>query len=122
MERELRTRLIRGGLIYAVLFASLFILHIIFAANNYNFAFQIIAALITILTFIVGISIIYFGNIKSQKAKANRIGGIISIFLACGLGWAYADMMIHWSIILWPLGTLFCHWIVERMFLDNTMI
>ena len=40
MERGLRSQLIRGGSIYAVLFASLFILHIIFAANDYDLAFK----------------------------------------------------------------------------------
>ena len=119
MERGLRSQLIRGGSIYAVLFASLFILHIIFAANDYDLGFKIIAASITILTFIVGVSIIYFGNIKSQKVEANRFGGIISIFLACGLGWAYAGMKMHWSIIFWPFGTVFCHWIMERLYLSE---
>ena len=117
MERELRTQLIRGCLIYATLFASLFISHIIFAANSYELAFKIVAGLITILTFIVGISLIYFGKINSQRVKINRIGGTISIFLACGLGWAYAGMRMHWNIILWPIATIFSHWIIERMFL-----
>jgi hypothetical protein len=117
MERELRTQLIRGCLIYATLFVSLFISHIIFAANNYDLAFKIVAGLITILTFIVGISLIYFGKINSQRVKINRIGGAISIFLACGLGWAYAGMRMHWNILLWPIATIFSHWIIERMFL-----
>lgn len=117
MGRELRAQLIRGCLIYATLFASLFILHIFFAANNYDFAFKIVAGSITILTFMVGISLIYFGKINSQRVKINRIGGAISIFLACGLGWAYAGMAMHWNIILWPIGTIFSHWIIERMYL-----
>jgi hypothetical protein len=80
-------------------------------------AFKIVAGLITILTFIVGISLIYFGKINSQRVKINRIGGTISIFLACGLGWAYAGMRMHWNILLWPIATIFSHWIIERMFL-----
>ena len=117
MEREIRRQLFKGGFIYAIIFASLFVLHIIFAAKNFKTWFKIVAATITALTFFVGMTIIYFGKIKTQRVKINRIGGIISIFLACGLGWAYAGMMMHWSIVLWPFSTVFCHWIVERLLL-----
>ena len=117
MERDIRRQLFKGGFIYAIIFASLFVLHIIFAAKNFKTWFKIVAATITALTFFVGITIIYFGKIKTQRVKINRIGGIISIFLACGLGWAYAGMMMHWSIVLWPFSTVFCHLIVERLLL-----
>lgn len=119
MEGEIKRQLLKGCIIYAVLFSLSFILHIIFASKNFDIAFQIIAALITFMTFFVGILIIYFGKIKSNRVKINRFGALISIFLAFGLGWAYAGMMMHWSIILWPFGTVFCHLIVELVFLDE---
>ena len=39
----------RGLTIYALLFSLLFILHIIFAANNQNALFQIVALVITVM-------------------------------------------------------------------------
>ena len=117
MEREIKRQVVKGSIAYAALFSLSFILHIVFAAKDYDIGFQIIASLITFMTFFVGSLIIYFGRINSQRVKVNRFGALISIFLACGLGWAYAGMTMHWSIILWPFGTVFCHLIIERVFL-----
>jgi len=119
MEREIKRQVLKGSIAYAVLFSLSFILHIIFAAKDFDIGFQIIAALITVMTFFVGSLIIYFGKIKSQRVNINRFAAVISIFLACGLGWAYAGMMMHWSIILWPFSTVFCHLIVEIFFLGE---
>ena len=119
MEREIKRQVLKGSIAYAALFSLSFILHIIFAAKDFDIGFQIIAALITVMTFFVGSLIIYFGKIKSQRVNINRFAAVISIFLACGLGWAYAGMMMHWSIILWPFGTVFCHLIVEIFFLGE---
>ena len=116
MEQGLKSQFLRGTFSYAILFASLFILHIIFASKDFDIAFQIVAISITILTFFVGTSIIYFGKIGSQRVEINRLGGMISIILGFGLGWAYAGMKWHWSILLWPICTALCHWIMERMF------
>jgi len=117
MEREIKGQVLKGSIAYAALFSLSFILHIIFAVKDFDIGFQIIAALITFMTFFVGSLIIYFGKIKSHRVKINRFSAFISIFLACGLGWAYAGMMMHWSILLWPIGTVFSHLIIERVFL-----
>ncbi len=119
MERHIRGQVIKGSIAYAALFSLSFILHIIFAAKDFDIGFQIIAGLITFMTFFVGILIIYFGKIKSHRVKVNRFAAFISIFLAFGLGWAYAGMMMHWSIILWPFGTVSSHMIVEKFFLEE---
>ena len=119
MEREIRKQVLKGSITYGALFSLSFILHIIFAAKDFDIGFQIIAALITFMTFFIGSLIIYFGKIKYHRVKINRFAALLSIFLACGLGWAYAGMMMHWSIILWPFGTVFCHLIVELVFLDE---
>ena len=122
MEQDIKSQFVRGTLTYVVLFVSLFLLHIIFASKNFDIAFKIVAISITVLTFFVGTSIIYFGKINSQRVEINRIGGAISIFLGFGLGWAYAGMQWHWSILFWPFSTVFCHWVVEFFSLKNTMI
>ena len=82
MEREIKRQVVKGSIAYAALFSLSFILHIVFAAKDYDIGFQIIAALITFMTFFVGSLIIYFGRINSQRVKVNRFGALISIFLA----------------------------------------
>ena len=119
MERHIRRQVIKGSIAYGALFSLSFILHIIFAAKDFHIGFQIIAALITFMNFFGGILIIYFVKIKSYRVNVNRFAAFISVFLALGLGWAYAGMMMHWSIILWPFGTVLSHMIVEKFVLDE---
>ena len=86
----------RGILISASLFASLFLTHILLAANGYTALFKIVAIVITIQLIAVGPTIILFGQIDNLKVKkvALKIGLVIAIPLNIGLGWAYAGMTI----------------------------
>ena len=86
----------RGILISASLFASLFLTHILLAANGYMALFKIVAIVITIQLIAVGPTIILFGQIDNLKVKivALKIGLVIAIPLNIGLGWAYAGMTI----------------------------
>jgi uncharacterized membrane protein len=85
--------LFRGICISSTLYGVLFLLHILAAAQDWDTVFKIIAALITLMTFTVGPSIIVLGKIKNRKEKiqANTIGHSIGLILAIGLAWAYAD-------------------------------
>jgi hypothetical protein len=85
--------LFRGICISSTLYAGLFFVHIIAAAQDWDTVFKIIAALITLMTFTVGPSIIVLGRIQSreEKIQANTIGHSIGLILAIGLAWAYAD-------------------------------
>ena len=92
----------RGILLSASLFVSLFLIHIVLAANGYMTLFKIVAILITIHAIAVGPTIVIFGQINDVQTKtiALKIGLIIAIPLKIGLGWAYAGMMfsITWMV------------------------
>tara|TARA_A100000164_G_scaffold87638_1_gene75391 strand:- start:5285 stop:5656 length:372 start_codon:yes stop_codon:yes gene_type:complete len=117
MRGILTIQLLKGSLVYFLLYALLFALHIVFAANDYEILFRLVAITITIITFFVGIMIIYFGNILSNRVTVNRYSCGISILLSIGLGWAYSEMSWALQIIYWPLVAIFCHLLVERFWL-----
>ena len=107
----------RGLLLSASLFASLFLIHILLAANGYMTLFKIVAILITIHLIAVGPTIILFGQIDNLKTKivALKIGLIIAIPLNIGLGWAYAGMAISIAwMALFPVLTTVLHLISIR--------
>jgi hypothetical protein len=107
----------RGILLSASLFASLFLIHILLAANDYMTLFKIVAILITIHLIAVGPTIIFFGQIDNLKTKivALKIGLIIAIPLNIGLGWAYAGMTISIAwMALFPVLTTVLHLISIR--------
>ena len=87
------SNLFRGICIAATLYAALFFAHIIVAVQGWEMVFRFIAALITLMTFIVGPSIIVLGRVQSleQKIQANAVGHSIGLVLSIGLAWAYAD-------------------------------
>jgi len=85
--------LFRATCITATVYAVLFLAHIVAAAKDMDLAFRTVAALITILTFSVGICIRCIGRIKGKDAqlRANTIGLCFALPLAIGLAWAYAE-------------------------------
>lgn len=87
------SNLFRGICIAATLYAALFFAHIIVAVQGWEMVFRFIAALITLMTFTVGPSIIVLGRVQSleQKIQANAIGHSVGLILSIGLAWAYAD-------------------------------
>ena len=87
------TPIFRGVCISATLYAVLFLGHIIAAVQEFDTVFQTIAVLISLMTFLIGPSIVLFGHITEfqQKIRANLLGFPISIALAIGLSWAYED-------------------------------
>ena len=76
-----------------MLYLALFLAHIVAAARDWDTVFKVIAALITVMTFAVGPSIIAFGRIKvhEEKIQANTVGFAVGLVLSSGLAWAYAD-------------------------------
>lgn len=83
----------RGVCISATLYAVLFLGHIIAAVQEFDTVFQTIAVSISLMTFLIGPSIVLFGQITEfqQKIRANSLGFPISVALAIGLAWAYED-------------------------------
>ena len=107
----------RGILISASLFASLFLTHILLAANGYMALFKIVAIVITIQLIAVGPTIILFGQIDNLKVKifALKIGLVIAIPLNIGLGWAYAGMTVSIAwMAAFPALTTVIHLIAIR--------
>ena len=94
-------------LIYSTVFVVLFVSHIIAAANDLALIFQIIALLITIQTMFAGYILhLLKGNIRHARAPV--------IALSAGLGWAYADMSVHWSIAVWVTSAILIHILTEK--------
>ena len=71
----------RGVCISATLYAVLFLGHIIAAVQEYDTVFQTIAVSISLMTFLIGPSIVLFGQITEfqQKIRANLLGFPISV-------------------------------------------
>ena len=108
---------LRGILLSAILFASLFITHIVLAANGYSTLFKIVAIIITIHAIAVGPTIIILGQISDVETKivALKIGLIIAIPLNISLGWAYAGMTISIAwMVAFPVLTTVLHLIAIR--------
>ena len=78
------SNLFRGICIAATLYAALFFAHIIVAVQGWKMVFRFIAALITLMTFTVGPSIMVLGRVQSleQKIQANAVGHSIGLVLA----------------------------------------
>jgi len=111
----------RGIVLSALVYVLLFIGHIVAAANDFDTLFRTLAILITIQTFLVGPSIILFEK-SCDYHSAMRTGMIISIPLALGLGWAYAGMGLHWTMLPWPIGSVILHLLIERRLKYNSLV
>jgi len=101
--------------LYAVLFAG----HIFTAAQNYERAFQVVAGLITVMTFSVAIWIQIIGkfSVIEQKIRANTTGFIFGLPLSVGLSWAYSEQSFDvWTTILFLVLTTLTH-AVHRIFI-----
>ena len=79
---------------YTVVFVTLFIAHIIAAANDFDTIFKVIAAMITIQTLFAGLILHWLGG-KCSHARYPVIA------LGAGLGWAYAGMQLSMTILIW---------------------
>lgn len=110
MERE-NLRIMRGVVISAGVFALLFLLHIVAAANDMDAFFRIIAILITAQILFCGFSIQILSGLNelADKKAMNRIGLLISIPLSIGLGRAYAGMEFDVTVLFWVFATLILH-------------
>jgi len=81
-------------LTYAGVFVTLFVAHIIAAANDFDLIFRLIAAMITIQTLFAGLILHWIGG-NSIHARYPVIA------LGAGLGWAYAGMQSSWTVLIW---------------------
>ena len=86
---------------------TLFIAHIIAAANDLDLLFRIIASIITIQTMFAGL-VLHFLKGNARHARYPVVA------LSAGLGWAYAGMTLHWMILLWVIGAILLQYGTEK--------
>ncbi len=86
---------------------TLFIAHIVAAANDFDLLFRIIASIITIQTMFAGL-VLHFLNGDARHARYPVVA------LSAGLGWAYAEMTLNWTILLWVIGAILLQYATEK--------
>jgi hypothetical protein len=110
----------RGLTIYALLFSVLFVLHIVFAAHNQNVLFQIVAVVITAMSFFCGPICVFLEGKKELYRYVFQFGMIASVPICVGLGWAYNDMSFGSKMVIFPLFSLFIHYIIRLSPIGHT--
>ena len=86
---------------------TLFIAHIIAAANDLDLLFRIIASIITIQTMFAGL-VLHFLKGDARHARYPVVS------LSAGLGWAYAGMALDWMILAWVIGAILLQYGTEK--------
>ena len=86
---------------------TLFISHIVAAANDLDLLFRIIASIITIQTMFAGL-VLHFLKGDGRHARYPVVA------LSAGLGWAYAGMTLDWMISLWVIGAILLQYGIEK--------
>ena len=92
-----------------MLFTLLFVLHIIFAANDQNVLFQIVAVAITAMSFFCGLICVFLETKNELYGYVFKFGMIASVPICVGLGWAYNDMSTGIELIIFPMVSLLIH-------------
>ena len=103
----------RGVLLYAVIFCTLFVGHIIAAARDFDILFRIIATLITFFTMFVGL-VTHLLCILFKENHGFVVGRYASVPLSAALGWAYAGMELSLLILIWVIVSILIQFITER--------
>jgi len=82
--------------IYAGLYLGLFVLHIVFAANDLDILFQIVAFILVAMTFLCGPALWSIHSIlDSHQMNSAVYGYLVSLPLSIGIAYAYTDMHLE---------------------------
>ncbi len=81
-------------LVFSSTYVLLFVLHIVFAANDMEHLFRIVATLLVAMTFFCAP---FLWLIDSTMKQSLRIGYIASVPLSIGIAYAYTDMEFQLS-------------------------
>ena len=101
-----------------IAFSLDFILHIIFAANDWDLAFQIVAFEIAIIVHFFGPLALLCGGpigIDTQK-QVMKYGFIIGSVLTMGYWWAVNGMVFDWWIIATPTLCWLAHFSLKSRY------
>jgi peptidoglycan/LPS O-acetylase OafA/YrhL len=101
----------------AVVYTTLFAAHIVAAANDWTWLFRVIATSLTCMTFLLGGCLAWMlknENLEIRK-RGHSIGAWISIPLAIGLAYAYAEQSFDITLsAAFVALTLMSHALTER--------
>ena len=79
--------------IYAGLYLGLFVLHVVFAANDLDILFRIVAFILVAMTFLCGPALWSIHSIlDSHQMNSAVYGYLVSLPLSIGIAYAYTDM------------------------------
>ena len=99
---------------FCVLFSILFVLHIVFAANDNHLMFRSVAIIITVIVFLCGPICVFFESSKDRYKFSFNAGMTLSSLLSVGLGWAYNDMSMDFVMIIFPILSVLIHYIIKQ--------
>ena len=111
---------LQGIFIYGAIFSLLFVLHIVFAANDLDFLFRLVAIMLSGMIFFCGPCLVFLEKSKVRYSLVYNIGIIVSCPLSIGLGWAYGGMSTSVYIGLFPLVTLIIHYLIRKSYIGHT--
>ena len=108
----------RGALLGNItVFALLFGLHIVFASQDMDVAFSIVAVFISLQVVLFGPLTVVLERApqRQQRRKSNRVGFLVALPLSFGLAWAYGGMSWLVPVVLVVLSaTVFLHAGLDR--------
>ncbi len=83
----------RSLVIFSGSYTLLFTLHIVFAANDWDMLFRIVAFILITMTFLCG-PILWFidKRLNHEEMNSIKIGYFVSLPLAIGIAYAYTGM------------------------------
>tara|TARA_B100000989_G_scaffold138076_2_gene102638 strand:- start:1125 stop:1484 length:360 start_codon:yes stop_codon:yes gene_type:complete len=94
-------------LTFTGIYLTLFFSHILSGSNGYDMLFNAIVVAITTQTMFAGFFLYLLGG-DPRHARFPLLG------LSAGLGWAYADMNIEFSILIWVVIAIFFQILTEK--------
>ena len=110
----------KGVLLYAAIYCTLFIGHIIAAARELDILFRVIATLATLMTMVVGLSTHLLCNLF-KEGNGIVVGRYACVPLSAGLGWAYAGMEYSSLILIWVILAIIIQLLTERGLINYIM-
>ena len=110
----------KGVLLYAVIYCTLFVGHIIAAARELDILFRVIATIVILMTMIVGLSIHLLCDLF-KEANGIVVGRYACVPLSAGLGWAYAGMEHSSLILIWVIVAIIIQLLTERGLINYIM-
>ena len=92
----------KGILVFSSTYSLLFVLHIIFAANDFDVLFRLVALLLVAMTFFCA-PLLY--ALDSSMIHSERIGFSMSVPLSVGIAYAYTGMEFQFDATLLAIFT-----------------